>query len=98
MADNSILIPGYQDETQLPNNSSTYEQYLLKDNFLSEYETEGEKSIVRENLNVPSKDSIYSKQDANVYIAQKIYESEYNLGGMTFNDKVIHISNASEFS
>ena len=45
MADNSILIPGYQDETQLPNNSPAYEEYLLKDNFLSEYSTEGEKSM-----------------------------------------------------
>jgi hypothetical protein len=36
---------------------------LERDNFLSEYESEEEKSVVRENLNIPSKDSVYSKDD-----------------------------------
>ena len=71
--DDSILIPDYQNSVN--NSTSSPSEYLKKDNFLSEYQTEGEKGVVRDNLNVPSRDAVYSKQDANVYIAQKIYEA-----------------------
>ena len=71
--DDSILIPGYQNSVN--KSTSSPSEYLKKDNFLSEYQTEGEKGVVRDNLNVPSRDAVYSKQDANVYIAQKIYEA-----------------------
>ena len=71
--DDSILIPDYQNSVN--KSTSSPSEYLKKDNFLSEYQTEGEKGVVRDNLNVPSRDAVYSKQDANVYIAQKIYEA-----------------------
>ena len=72
MADNSILTPGYQDLSETPTNSSQQEEYLIRDNFLSEYQTEEEKSVVRENLNVPSKDSVYSRQDVDTQVSEKI--------------------------
>ena len=72
MADNSILTPGYQDPIETPITSSPQEEYLIRDNFLSEYETEEEKSVVRENLNVPSKDSVYSRQDVDTQVSEKI--------------------------
>ena len=52
MADNSILTPGCQDTIDVPITTDESVQYLEKDNFLSEYENESEKSVVRENLNV----------------------------------------------
>ena len=44
MADNSILTPGYQDPIETPVTSPPQEDCLIKDNFLSEYETEEEKN------------------------------------------------------
>lgn len=75
MADNSILTPGYQEPSNTPVEPQESGVYLEKDNYLSEYETEGEKSIVRENLNVPSKDSVYNKQDTDIEIAKRIREA-----------------------
>ena len=72
MADNSILTPGYQDPIETPVTSPPQEDCLIKDNFLSEYETEEEKSVVRENINVPSKDSVYSRQDVDTQVSEKI--------------------------
>ena len=72
MADNSILTPGYQDPIETPVTSPPQEDCLIKDNLLSEYETEEEKSVVRENLNVPSKDSVYSRQDVDTQVSEKI--------------------------
>ena len=72
MADNSILTPGYQDQIQTPSTPSPQEQYLVRDNFLSEYETEEEKSVIRENLGIPSKNDVISKQEANTQIYEQI--------------------------
>lgn len=72
MADNSILTPGCQDSNETPIVSSTQEEYLLKDNFLSEYITEEEKAVVRENLDVPSKENTYTKQDVDTQVSEKI--------------------------
>lgn len=72
MADNSILTPGYQEPSNTSVETATPSQYLEKDNYLSEYESESEKSVVRENLNVPSKDSVYTKQDVDLEVANRI--------------------------
>lgn len=62
MAD--ILVPGegiiktYSEE----NDESTV-QYLKKENYLGEFETEDEKAIARTNLGVPSLEDIYNKQE-----------------------------------
>lgn len=75
MADNSILTPGYQDPSTSPVETPRNAQYLEKDNYLSEYASESEKSVVRENLNVPSKDSVYNKQDVDLEVARRIREA-----------------------
>lgn len=72
MADNSILTPGYQDSVENPTATPEPTQYLVKDNFLSEYETEEEKAVVRENLNIPSRDSVYDQQEVNTRISTGI--------------------------
>lgn len=72
MADNSILTPGQQDTTEnlvTPDNSV---QYLEKDNYLSEYSTESEKSVVRENLNVYPKNAVYTKDESDTNIAKTV--------------------------
>lgn len=73
MADNSILTPGYQ-EPECPTPINT-DIYLEKDNYLSEYISEEEKALVRENLNIPSKDSVFNKQETNIEISKKIREA-----------------------
>lgn len=75
MADNSILTPGYQDTVGSPSIITEPEQYLQVDNYLSEYDSDEKKSVVRENLGVPSKDSVYTKQDANLEISSKVKEA-----------------------
>lgn len=75
MADNSILTPGYGDNINTPITPQEPNQYLITDNFLSEYSTEEEKSIVRENLGVISKDSVYTKQDINIIVSERIRDA-----------------------
>lgn len=73
MAD-SILTPGYQDPINEPTTTDEPNKYLEKDNYLSEYSTDEEKSVVRENLNIPSKDSVYTKEDTDLQISTSIRE------------------------
>lgn len=72
MADNSILTPGYQDTVDVPTTVDESVQYLEKDNFLSEYENESEKSVVRENLNVYPKNAVYTKDETDTNIAATV--------------------------
>ena len=72
MADNSILTPGYQDTIDVPTTVDESVQYLEKDNFLSEYENESEKSVVRENLNLYPKNAVYTKDETDTNIATTV--------------------------
>ena len=72
MADNSILTPGQQDIVDNPITSDNSVQYLEKDNYLSEYSTESEKSVVRENLNVYPKNAVYTKDESDTNIAKTV--------------------------
>lgn len=72
MADNSILTPGCQDTVDVPTTANESVQYLEKDNFLSEYENESEKSVVRENLNVYPKNAVYTKDETDTNIATTV--------------------------
>lgn len=72
MADNSILTPGFCDSKVTPTAEPAPDKYLTIDNYLSEYDTEDKKSVVRENLNVPSKENVYSKDDVDAQVAQRI--------------------------
>lgn len=70
MANDTILTPGGDHWEPITEHEST--QYLIKDNFLSEYETEGEKAVVRENLNVYAKESVYNRQESDIKLDESI--------------------------
>ena len=72
MADNSILIPGCQDIEETISPSEQYAQSLERDNYLSEYQTEADKSVVRENLNVYPKSAVYTKDETDTNISQAV--------------------------
>lgn len=76
MANSSILIPGNQNYSNNISSVQEEEKYLIKDNFLSEYETEGEKSAVRGQLEVPHINSVYTKPDADNKIALAVSDLE----------------------
>lgn len=71
MANESILTPGTEYSSTAPNNEDE-NKYLVRDNYLSEYEDEGEKSVVRENLNVYSKESVYTKLESDTALSEAI--------------------------
>lgn len=76
MGDNSILIPGMtggQECAQPLQEQDT--QYLKKDNYLGEFEDEAEKSLVRENLGVYPKTSVYTQQEADIKSKTLIQEA-----------------------
>jgi predicted choloylglycine hydrolase len=68
----TILTPGQEDsqeeQTQVVNNSN----YLIKDNMLSEFETESEKSVARYNLGVPAAEDVYTKEEVEPVIIDRI--------------------------
>ena len=72
MADNSILTPGCQNTNDTPTIIDETIQYLEKDNYLSEYDNEAEKSVVRENLNVYPKNAVYTKDETDTNIATTV--------------------------
>lgn len=75
MADDSILTPGYQeinDPSIEPRNDVTY---LERDNYLSEFQSEGDKAAVRRNLNVPSRDEVYNRDYVDSTISQLIKDA-----------------------
>ena len=76
MGDNSILTPGMtggQECAQPLQEQDT--QYLKKDNYLGEFEGEVEKSLVRENLGVYPKTSVYTKQESDIKSKTLIQEA-----------------------
>lgn len=75
MADNSILTPGC---TEQDNVQVASPEYLLKDNYLSEYSSEDDKSIVRENLEVYPKSSVYTKEEADSEIKETVNNAVKN--------------------
>lgn len=72
MADSSILTPGCTNEATSTASETPTEEYLVRDNYLTEYSTEEDKSVVRENLGVPSKDSVYTKTETSTLVSEKI--------------------------
>lgn len=55
--------------------SDTEEQALLHDNYLSEFETEDEKSVARENLGVYAKETVYTQDEAQLMVQEKIHNA-----------------------
>lgn len=72
MADSTILTPGCQVTEDTPSIIDETVQYLEKDNYLSEYDNEAEKSVVRENLNVYPKNAVYTKDETDTNIATTV--------------------------
>ena len=72
MADSTILTPGCQVTEDTPSTIDETVQYLEKDNYLSEYGNETEKSVVRENLNVYPKNAVYTKDETDSNIATTV--------------------------
>lgn len=67
MGDNTILTPGMtgaQECAQPQVEQDT--QYLVKDNYLGEFENEVEKSLVLENLGVYPKTKVYTKTESDI--------------------------------
>ena len=52
--------------------------YLIKDKYLGEFETDVEKEIVRSNLNVPNKDDVYSKLQVDNLTQEKVNSAVNN--------------------
>lgn len=70
---NTILTPGEENIGQTPVEKAT--PYLEKDNYLSEFQTEGEKAVARENLDIYSKDSVYNKTESDILLDKTIKEA-----------------------
>lgn len=70
MANDTILTPGGDHWEPTPIQETN--QYLERDKFLSEYETEGEKAVVRENLDVYAKESVYTRQESDIKLDESI--------------------------
>ena len=70
---NTILTPGEENIEQTHVEEAT--PYLEKDNYLSEFQTEEEKAVARENLDVYSKDSVYDKTESDILLDKAIKEA-----------------------
>lgn len=70
---NTILTPGEENIEQTPVEKVT--PYLEKDNYLSEFQTDGEKAVARENLDVYSKDSVYNKTESDILLDKVIKQA-----------------------
>ena len=71
MAD-SILTPGCKIPEESPLQPIAENKFLETDKFLNEYDTEEKKSVVRQNLNIPSSDSVYNKQEVDDKLSKEI--------------------------
>ena len=70
---NTILTPREENIEQTPVARAT--PYLENDNYLSEFQTDGEKAVARENLDVYSKDSVYNKTESDILLDKTIKEA-----------------------
>lgn len=72
MADESILTAGVEEDEETTDSEETTETYLVRDNYLSEYESDTDKDIVRQNLKVPYIDNVFNKTETNIRILEEI--------------------------
>lgn len=66
----TILTPGKEDNPIIEQTSTP--NYLLKDNLLSEFSTEAEKSVARYNLGVLASEDVYTKEEVEPIIIEKV--------------------------
>ena len=68
----TILTPGQGNGSQQEQTPVVNPNYLTKDNMLSEFQTESEKSVARYNLGVPSAEDVYTKEEVEPVIIDRI--------------------------
>lgn len=68
----TILTPGKDNSSNTEQTPTIDPGYLVKDNLLSEFETESEKSVARYNLGVLPAEDVYTKEEVEPLIAQRI--------------------------
>ena len=68
----TILTPGKDNSSNTEQTPTINPGYLVKDNLLSEFETESEKSVARYNLGVLPAEDVYTKEEVEPLIAQRI--------------------------
>lgn len=68
----TILTPGKGNNSNIEQIPTVKPNYLLKDKFLSEFSTEAEKSVVRTNLGVLPAEDVYTKEEIEPVIIDKI--------------------------
>lgn len=68
----TILTPGKDNGSNTEQTPTINPGYLVKDNLLSEFETESEKSVARYNLGVLPAEDVYTKEEVEPLIAQRI--------------------------
>lgn len=67
----TILTPG-KDNSSTEQAPAIDPGYLIKDNLLSEFKTESEKSVARYNLGVPAAENVYTKEEIEPVIVERI--------------------------
>lgn len=70
MAD-TILTPSATPAAE----TQTEKNYLVKENYLSEFESEDEKSVARANLGVYAKEAVYTQDEAELMVNEKIHDA-----------------------
>lgn len=68
----TILTPGKDNGSSVEQTPIVDPGYLVKDNLLSEFKTESEKSVARFNLGVLAAEDVYTKEEVEPIIAQRI--------------------------
>lgn len=68
----TILTPGKDNSSNTEQTPTVDPGYLIKDNLLSEFKTEAEKSVARYNLGVLPAEDVYTKEEVEPIIAERI--------------------------
>ena len=87
MADNTIITPGYQEDI-IDEVEQTAEQCLIKDNCLSEYDNDSDRSRVRANIEVPHIEDVYNKSEVDNKVS-----SIYKYKGSVANKEALPTEN-----
>ena len=68
----TILTPGKDNSSNIEQTPAISPEYLVKNNYLSEFKTESEKTAARDNLGVLAAESVYTKEEIEPVIVQRI--------------------------
>lgn len=68
----TILTPGKDNGSNIEQTPTVNPGYLVKDNLLSEFQTDSEKSVARFNLGVLAAEDVYTKEEVEPVISERI--------------------------